>query len=77
MNRAMKKMTIAFLALTLTTGIALADPPGLKTLPIGAEAPDFRLPGVDGKTYTLRDFAHAKMLVVDLHLQPLPDRPGL
>jgi peroxiredoxin len=43
---------------------AHADPPGLKTLPIGAKAPDFRLPGVDGKTYSLADFADAKVLVV-------------
>jgi peroxiredoxin len=33
-------------------------------LAIGSKAPDFRLPGVDGKTYTLADFADAKVLVV-------------
>ena len=43
---------------------AAADPPGLKTLPIGAAAPDFKLPGVDGKDYTLKDFAAARVLVV-------------
>jgi peroxiredoxin len=43
---------------------AQADPPGLKTLPIGAAAPDFQLPGVDGKTYTLKDFANARLLLV-------------
>ena len=43
---------------------AAADPPGLKTLPIGAAAPDFRLPGVDGKEYALTDFAAARVLVV-------------
>lgn len=51
-------------ALTLSAGGAAADPPGLKTLAIGAEAPDFRLPGVDDKTYNLADFADAKVLVV-------------
>src|SRR5437016_5340607 len=35
-----------------------------KTLAIGAQAPDFRLPGVDGKTYTLASFKDAKVLVV-------------
>jgi peroxiredoxin len=35
-----------------------------KTLAIGAPAPDFRLPGVDGKTYTLRSFQKAKILAV-------------
>ena len=36
----------------------------VKTLPIGAAAPDFRLPGVDGKFYTLDDFKAAKVLVL-------------
>ncbi|MFO0952399.1 MAG: redoxin domain-containing protein [Isosphaeraceae bacterium] len=52
------------LALTVFAGSALADPPGLKTLAIGSKAPDFSLPGVDGKTYSLKDFAGAKVLVV-------------
>jgi peroxiredoxin len=54
--------TIAVLALFFPFGAAFAEPPGLKTLPIGAPAPDFRLPGVDGKTYSLSDFADAKIL---------------
>jgi peroxiredoxin len=52
---------------TLTTAIvlllALQDPP-LKTLAIGDPAPDFSLPGVDGKTYTLADFSSSKLLIV-------------
>lgn len=35
-----------------------------KTLEIGASAPDFSLPGIDGKTYTLNSFKSAKVLVV-------------
>ncbi|MET3606746.1 redoxin family protein [Mucilaginibacter rubeus] len=35
-----------------------------KTLAIGAAAPDFSLPGIDGKTYTLQSFRNAKVLVV-------------
>lgn len=34
------------------------------TLEIGSHAPDFSLPGTDGKTYSLNDFAGAKVLVV-------------
>src|SRR2546430_982430 len=33
-------------------------------LAIGSVAPDFRLPGIDGKTYTLASFKNSKMLVV-------------
>ncbi len=33
-------------------------------LELGAAAPDFALPGVDGKTYRLSDFAAAKVLAV-------------
>lgn len=36
----------------------------VKTLEIGQEAPDFNLPGVDGRNYRLADFADAKILVV-------------
>jgi peroxiredoxin len=64
MNRALKTLTIAALALSVSTAAAVADPPGLKTLPVGSAAPDFQLPGVDGKTYRLLDFAGAKVLVV-------------
>jgi peroxiredoxin len=34
------------------------------TLQIGQKAPDFNLPGVDGKQYSLATFDHAKILVV-------------
>jgi peroxiredoxin len=34
------------------------------TLPIGSPAPEFELPGVDGKTYRLADFADAELLLV-------------
>ncbi|MHC4400041.1 MAG: redoxin domain-containing protein [Planctomycetota bacterium] len=50
--------------LLLSISVALAAPKGMKTLEIGAPAPDFELPSVDGKTYRLADFADAKVLVV-------------
>src|SRR5690349_87156 len=36
----------------------------VQTLEIGAAAPGFDLPGVDGKRHTLHDYATAKILVV-------------
>jgi peroxiredoxin len=55
--------TMAILALAHSTAGA-ADSPGPATLAIGATAPDFHLPGVDGKSYSLGDFAAARVLVV-------------
>src|ERR1700761_2602982 len=34
------------------------------TLTIGSPAPDFHLPGIDGKTYSLATFKSSKVLVV-------------
>ncbi|HVM47638.1 MAG TPA: redoxin domain-containing protein [Candidatus Acidoferrum sp.] len=39
-------------------------PPGAHELQIGEAAPDFSLPGVDGKTYSLADFKDADLLMV-------------
>ena len=35
-----------------------------KSLPIGAAAPDFNLPGIDGNNYTLSSFSKANILVI-------------
>ena len=35
-----------------------------KTLEIGSAAPDFTLPGIDGRNYSLKDFAGARLLVI-------------
>ena len=51
-----------FVLLTIAALAARAADP--KPLEIGASAPDFKLPGVDGKDYSLKDFAGAKVLVV-------------
>ena len=59
-----RAFSVALFATSLASLPVLADPPGLKPLAIGSPAPDFRLPGVDGKTYGLKDFADAKVLVV-------------
>jgi len=53
---------LASLAVCLSCVIAYAEEP--KPLPIGASAPDFSLPGVDGKQHSLKDFASAKVLAL-------------
>jgi thiol-disulfide isomerase/thioredoxin len=51
-------------ALVPAAPLAAAEGPAIPTLAIGAKAPDFDLPGVDGKRYTLASFAKAKVLVL-------------
>ena len=64
----MKKSTYSFAALVLllccvicSFTLSSGDHP---TLAIGAQAPDFSLPGIDGKTYTLNSFKSSPVLVV-------------
>jgi thiol-disulfide isomerase/thioredoxin len=61
----MSKRSVALLvSLLLAPWLAPAAEEPVKTLEIGAKAPDFRLEGVNGRWYTLKDFAKAKILVV-------------
>jgi thiol-disulfide isomerase/thioredoxin len=53
---------LAVLTLALPPVLAAAEAPA--PLPIGAPAPDFSLPGIDGRTYTLASFRDAQALVV-------------
>lgn len=62
MRRALAPFACLCLGLAAPTVPAGAADP--KPLAIGSPAPDFRLPGVDGKTMGLKDFADAKVLVV-------------
>jgi peroxiredoxin len=49
----------------VVSGSAAADDtPAHPPLAIGSKAPDFDLPGVDGRRYSLGDFADARVLVV-------------
>jgi thiol-disulfide isomerase/thioredoxin len=57
-------VAIAFALLPFALAPLHAQPPGFRTLAIGDAAPDFKLPGVDGKEVTLASFKDAKLLVV-------------
>lgn len=52
------------LFLTMNTLSAADLPPGFHSLQIGESAPDFELPGIDDRNWSLADFADAKVLVV-------------
>jgi peroxiredoxin len=58
----MKKAIWSVLTLLVVplTGLAAEHP----ILPLGSAAPDFSLPGVDGKIHKLSDYASSKLLVV-------------
>src|SRR5712692_7681989 len=50
--------------LSLAPGLIAADTKTIPTLELGAAAPDFKLPGVDGKKHSLKDFRKSPVLVV-------------
>jgi peroxiredoxin len=52
--------TIFLFLLTFTASAQTSHP----ILPLGSPAPDFSLPGVDGKTHSLADYASSPILVV-------------
>ena len=62
MKRLPSALLMITLALTLLSFHKVFDEH--KTLAIGSKAPDFHLPGTDGKTYSLASFAKSKILVV-------------
>jgi peroxiredoxin len=65
MARATQLLQLISIAILFFAGAAVtAEPPDFQTLEIGAAAPDFELPGVDGKTHRLSDFADAELLMV-------------
>jgi peroxiredoxin len=63
LNRMSHVAVLAALVLAPITAGA-ADAPAVPTLAVGTPAPDFDLPGVDGRRYSLKDFASARLLVV-------------
>ncbi len=63
----MDKLTCRFILLSVVFAFVTVPAWGaeeIKTLAIGAKAPDFALPGVDGKVHRLADYAGAKILVI-------------
>ena len=53
------------------------NPEGFRTLALGDPAPDFALPGVDGKTYRLSDFAGPDVLMVLFTSNHCPTSHGM
>jgi peroxiredoxin len=53
---------LVVVSLMLWSGLRAAE--NIPMLPLGASAPGFTLPGVDGRDWALKDFTDAKLLVV-------------
>lgn len=66
----MRKRILGFGLLVALSAVALAQqPPAIKThLKVGDAAPDFTLPGTDGKTYKLSDFKGKKNVVLAFYV---------
>jgi peroxiredoxin len=57
----LRAILFVFLLLALP---AFSDEGGPPTLSVGSTAPDFCLPGIDGQTHCLKEFAASKVLVI-------------
>jgi peroxiredoxin len=57
-------LSVVVIALLLFATFAVCDEGGPPTLAIGSSAPDFCLPGIDGHTHCLKDYASSKVLVI-------------
>ena len=55
---------LGLLALVLLSGFVRAGESGPSPLAVGATAPDFCLPGIDGQTHCLAEYASSKVLVI-------------
>jgi len=64
MPRLLPLLALVVAAGSFVTGVAAAAPEAVKTLEIGAQAPDFSLPDVNGRVHKLAEYGQAKVLVV-------------
>ena len=74
--RGQMKIQLAFATLGILAAVLLAPLKAQeipKVLEIGSSAPDFSLPGIDGKTHTLADYKDAKILCVIFTCNHCPD----
>ena len=66
--------TLRLLAITLLASlVSVFAEDGVHDLKIGEAAPDFSLPGIDGKTHTLATYKDAKLLMVAFISNHCPD----
>jgi len=64
MSKWSRRSLVVALVILSTAGVSWSATQKIEPLKIGQKAPDFNLPGVDGRNYKLADFAKADILVV-------------
>ena len=72
MSKSRKQTLVTLAVVFCMTGMSFSAQKQYKSLEIGQKAPDFNLPGVDGRNYRLVDFADAKVLVIIFHCNHCP-----
>jgi len=75
-KRLLASLLIASSGLLIAPATAFDTPQPVITLEPGAEAIDFSLEGVDGKTYSLDDFSGSKLLALIFTTNHCPDSRG-
>ncbi|MCP4612874.1 MAG: redoxin domain-containing protein [Planctomycetes bacterium] len=70
MSKCIKQTSTILVIVLIMAGVSLSAQ--YQSLEIGQKAPDFHLPGVDGRNYRLADFADAKVLVIIFHCNHCP-----
>jgi peroxiredoxin len=71
------KSLYCWLGILLSLGLTAHSEEGVADLPIGAPAPDFSLPGIDGKTHTLAEYNDGKLLMVFFTSNHCPTSHGV
>jgi len=66
-------LSLAILTLAFVNALPARAEDNVHDLQIGDPAPDFSLPGIDGKTHTLSEFKEAKLLMVAFISNHCPD----
>ena len=64
MSKYSKQVLVVAAVVLFMVGLGFSASEKIETLRIGQKAPDFNLPGVDGRNYKLADFADADVLVI-------------
>jgi len=64
MSKYSKQVLVVVVSVLFMAGLGFSASEKIETLRIGQRAPDFNLPGVDGRNYKLADFADADVLVI-------------